>query len=876
MQIRRIEIRDFRKLSHVLIENLEDGLNVLVGDNEAGKSTLLAALRAVLFERHRVSGDVAARMQPYGQSVRPEVAIEFDLGGKSWKLRKAFCQKPEAELIGPGERATGDAVEERLAELFGFNPPGRGQSKPEEHQGIYGLLWVEQGGSHRSLGVGAGRNMIASALELEVGEVVGGERGRALLAAAEERRNGFWDKRGNPRGDYKALRDEVAALEARQGDLTAQLADYDEKIAALEKKSEALARYGREDHHGKAMLSVEAAKAAVQRSEKLDAAVKSAAERLDRLRLERDAAAERKDAREKLAAAVEAARKAVAAAQSEADDRRALLARHEAAAAGAEANFAEARKARQQADDRVRAMEQAIAHAQAAALLRDLDERLTAAENAEAKRREHTAAAEAITIRKPDIAALEKLQSESDRARLQLEAASVRIAFEPEGARGVSVDGEAHDAGEPLRLSRDAVLELQGYGRLRIHPGGGVEALRQAADAAAASLKDRLAKLGFADLAAAREALARGVSARQEADALAKTIAALAPQGLDVLRQSVESQRNLAERPLTEMAAAITEASDARLAELIAAQRKALKAEQSAETALASARTGKEEAGREAATLAERSAAAQRRQEASVQDLTAARAQAGDKDLLDALAAATDAAGLAEKQHAEAKAALDAAEPDAVLLELQRAERAERAIRTDIDSLTRDKRDIEIELKALGRDGLGEQLAEITGQRDAAASRIAALHAEAAAARLLHDTLAEAQRETKDRWLGPVRERVKPYLKLIQPDSDIVLNEDTLEIEHFVRKGVREPFHSLSVGAREQVAVIARLALADILRASGQPSAIILDDALVNTDEGRLERMHLVLQKAAQALQVLVLTCRERDFLQLGAPIKRI
>jgi uncharacterized protein YhaN len=64
--------------------------------------------------------------------------------------------------------------------------------------------------------------------------------------------------------------------------------------------------------------------------------------------------------------------------------------------------------------------------------------------------------------------------------------------------------------------------------------------------------------------------------------------------------------------------------------------------------------------------------------------------------------------------------------------------------------------------------------------------------------------------------------------------------------------------------------------LADILRTSGQPSAIILDDALVNTDEGRLERMHLVLHKAAQALQVLVLTCRERDFLQLGAPIKRI
>ena len=116
MIIRRIEVRDFRKLGHAVVEGLEPGLNVIVGDNEAGKSTLLAALRACLFERHRVTGQVAALMQPYGQSVRPEVALEFDLGGASWRLRKAFVKSPEAELIGPGERLTGDEVEERLAE----------------------------------------------------------------------------------------------------------------------------------------------------------------------------------------------------------------------------------------------------------------------------------------------------------------------------------------------------------------------------------------------------------------------------------------------------------------------------------------------------------------------------------------------------------------------------------------------------------------------------------------------------------------------------------------------------------------------------------------------------------------------------------------
>ena len=109
MQLRRIEIRDFRKLSHVRVERLGDGLNVLVGDNEAGKSTVLAALRAVLFERHRVTGKFADSLRPYGQAVRPEVSIEFDLEGRPWRLRKAFCQRQEAELIGSGERWTGDA-----------------------------------------------------------------------------------------------------------------------------------------------------------------------------------------------------------------------------------------------------------------------------------------------------------------------------------------------------------------------------------------------------------------------------------------------------------------------------------------------------------------------------------------------------------------------------------------------------------------------------------------------------------------------------------------------------------------------------------------------------------------------------------------------
>ncbi|MHC2392394.1 putative ATP-dependent endonuclease of OLD family [Bradyrhizobium liaoningense] len=43
MHITKAKIRNYRSLAHCDIE-FRDGLNILVGDNEAGKSTLLEAV----------------------------------------------------------------------------------------------------------------------------------------------------------------------------------------------------------------------------------------------------------------------------------------------------------------------------------------------------------------------------------------------------------------------------------------------------------------------------------------------------------------------------------------------------------------------------------------------------------------------------------------------------------------------------------------------------------------------------------------------------------------------------------------------------------------------------------------------------------------
>ena len=97
MLFRRIAIRNFRKhLSPVVIDELGEGVTVIAGDNEEGKSTLLDAIRTGLFERQNLGGKAADTMQPFGSTVRPEVRIDFEVDGSLYSITKGFIQRHPA------------------------------------------------------------------------------------------------------------------------------------------------------------------------------------------------------------------------------------------------------------------------------------------------------------------------------------------------------------------------------------------------------------------------------------------------------------------------------------------------------------------------------------------------------------------------------------------------------------------------------------------------------------------------------------------------------------------------------------------------------------------------------------------------------------
>ncbi len=872
MQLRRIEVRSFRKLRHVVLEDLSPGLNVVVGDNEVGKSTLLAALRAVLFERHRVGGKVLKDMLPHGHEVRPEVSLDFSVAGQAWRLRKAFNQRPEAELAGPsGQPITGDAVEERLESLLGFQAPGSRGSKPEEHQGVYGVLWVDQGLSHGPLNAGGGQGALASALESEVGQVFGGERGRHLLTLAEERRDSFWSRLDRPRGLYKQLAENVAALEAQHAALEERRQRHDEKVAALGAKVELLARHAREDRLQTAVRDAEIARGAADRAGQLAATLDALRRAEAATEAERESAGERLAAREALAAKAEATQAEATLARA-ADDaaRTALAAAADIARAAADV-LAEARHVSRAAETAVAVQERRSERRRVRVALAQAERSLLEAERVEASRRAAEAVVAGLPITRAGLAELDKRCIARDAARARRDAASVQIVFETDTST-VVVDGVDHATDAPLLLAQDATIALPGFGRLRVSPGGGIEPLGRALAEAEAAVGDQLRHLGHATREGAADAAARRAEAEAEVVAQTTVLGILAPEGLSALRQAASTMREEAGLP-DEDGGATPEPdhSTMRLARASAAL-----ALSQAEAELRRCEAAREAAARHAAVLKERARATTRDQTASASALASARAVSPDAQLAGSFVAAQQGAVRAGEAAAMAARALADTDPEITALTLQRADQAERAIRADIVKLTAEKRDLEVELRTLGQDGIGEMLADIAGRLATARAQHARQTVEARASLLLYETLNAAQHETRDRWLGPVRDRVRPYLRLLDPGADLVLNEKTFGIEHRLRAGVEEPFESLSVGAREQIAVVTRLALAEVLLAAGQPAAVILDDALVNTDEARLERMHLVLQKAAAQLQIIVLTCRERDFVSLGAPIHRL
>ena len=233
MKLSRVRIEQFKRFRQpVVIDDLAPGINLFVGPNEAGKSTIAEAIRAAFFERHR-SGTVE-HLRPWGDaSASPAVDIDFTIGDVRALLRKRFLQRKSCELQIGGEHFEGALAEDHLADLLGFGFAGRGASSAEHH-GIPGLLWISQG---QAQDVDVPVRHAGAYLQRALGEALGGlasATGDTVLGEVERARNALLTAAtAKPRGAYAEALEREAVLGAELAVVEAQVMAYRDKVDLL-------------------------------------------------------------------------------------------------------------------------------------------------------------------------------------------------------------------------------------------------------------------------------------------------------------------------------------------------------------------------------------------------------------------------------------------------------------------------------------------------------------------------------------------------------------------------------------------------------------------------------------------------------------------
>ena len=155
-----------------------------------------------------------------------------------------------------------------------------------------------------------------------------------------------------------------------------------------------------------------------------------------------------------------------------------------------------------------------------------------------------------------------------------------------------------------------------------------------------------------------------------------------------------------------------------------------------------------------------------------------------------------------------------------------------------------------------------EQALQARERLEAVQAREGDLEVEYEAWKLLGEALREVEKKETAHLgkalVGPVSSRFSALTDGRYGDAAI---GPELDAEGVRFAGEVRPFGGLSVGAREQFAILLRLAIAEALGAF-----VVLDDQLTQTDGIRMAWLREILEDAATRIQVVVLTCHPDDY----------
>jgi hypothetical protein len=869
MRIRELTIENFRRFqTPFTLNGFADGLNIICEPNETGKSTVLDALRSVLFTRYRSSA--AELFRPYGERTAPTVSLTFEVLGNEWTLKKRFLQSPSVSLEGAGERFTSDDAEARLQQLLGFDP-GRSSSSADE-SGALGLLWVEQAAAFAPERPGLrARRTIEGLLAAEIGAVTGGRRAEAVRGAVEAALLEFFTKTGAPRARLAAAHAALVEAKGRVAEARTQVDQLETVHTAIERDSAELRRVREELADPDLDASIDKARAAKARALNASSALDAAKARAAQAEAVRTQALEAQTRRVSDRQAAADAERALEGAKAAELGFASTLERARAQEALASTRLAAARKAADVTEGVRSEAATVLASARSREAIRAafgrlddanlLFDRIAHVEDALSKEPVTAQALNGLQVAERNVAAA--------RAAFEAGSGSVSVKLTEEGKGRVTIDGAPFSIGE-LRIIDPVTIVIEGVGSLLVSPAASSGAVAAAKLTATVADRDRLLKsVGQVDLAMADVAARRRQTLEQDIKSLSAQLILACPSdkslgieaGRDALVVHLEAKaRPAAAPPLHELQdsadAAQRSAAEAQLAERRLTQEHGV--------ALKKRTDGESEHARLAAATSQAqetlSAAT-----ALVRRSVEARSDVGiEQAVRDANEATATANGILVGASREAEDLDDVDKRVVAAVRRKSAlEQAHGDIRERIAVATGRAHE-------LGGQGPSTELGAALEAAELAEGDVARLTFEGESLKLLKTVLDAASSEASRRYLEPVTRRIDPYVRRLLPDARLGFDE-TFGPQTLDRGGLSEAVANLSKGTQEQLAVLTRLGFAELLAERGSPASLILDDSLVFSDDDRLETMVQILSDAAKKMQIIVLTCRGRAFRAVDA-----
>jgi uncharacterized protein YhaN len=878
MRIERISLRDFRGVDTLDVEFDPSGVTIVEGRNEIGKTSIADAFMLLLDSKDSSGSKPVKDVQPIGRDVGPFVEAELTVGPYRLVYRKQWLRdkKTELDIAGPQrEQLVGEDAHNRMVEIL----------ESETDPALFRALRYQQGVAISQAAV-AEAPSLAAALDAAsggTGTVGGGAQDALFDRIGQECLRYF-----TPGGAVLATRKTRAA---QVDELQVEVAEVEERIRKLEDAAERQHGIERELVDLRAQTPTVAEQ--ISDSTQAVAAIEEVERRVERVQHAHEQAESSlreaiiaRDTRKGLIETATSAAQTLATLEAD-------IASTEPGLASANAAVADAENAHAAASTAVKSVEQdAAGHKQLLELFevrlerdqfRERHERVVAAEETveAAERFLAGCAVDDALLREIDDAA-DKLAVAKGRA----ETGKPHLVVEALEPVHMMVNGKDINAvpGTPIEeiVSTEVEAIIGDVARVVVSRP---EAAGEAEDALAQAeqrLADVLSAASVASHSEAREVVRersrqeteRDNARQRRADALRD----LEPAELAAKLGRADERLGALEVDQSPDAADIHSFEDARTLahEADAHVRDARSLETDRRTTLTAAQSALrvlEDKGIEQRTRLKDAEAEAKR---SADELEEHRVAVTDEDVEKAVAEAEARVAMVAGECATAEKELAAGDPETARVMLENAQKLQERLLADIGAREIESAKTRTQLELGGHEGLSGLLADAQAKLEDLQRDLDSENRRAAAVQHLHVILSEKKEQAQQTYIGPFREKVNAYARILYgPQVDVAIDHRDFAVANRTLNGTTVPFASLSSGAREQLAVLARLACGALVSppaSDGTPGGVpvIIDDALGYSDPDRLEQVGAALGVAGKDCQVIVLTCEPGRYRGVG------